>query len=97
MPAQADRSDGPDLVKEHTSTFLSTLSMLAVAGGLGWGLWPYLAAWSLCIGGALLGLLVAVADQMRKPSEAVAAPAVARTAPPGPSDPGNLHVGGVGA
>lgn len=97
-PSGADVADGPDLVKEHASTLLSTLSMLAVVIGLGWGLWPYLGPWSLCIAGVLLGLIVSITDQMRKPP-ADPPPADAPQKPklPGPSDPGTLHVGGAGA
>ncbi len=91
--------DGPERVKDHVSTMLSTVSMLAVSGGLGWGLWPHLGPWSIAIAGVLLGILVAGADAARAPKPAPMAPPepVKRPTVPGPSDPGRLHAKGPGA
>lgn len=85
-----------DAMKERISTWLSTLAILAMAGGLGWGLWPHLHAWCLPIAGAALALMVLWADLARRPPEAKPEPVLEEPPPPGPTDPGRVHVRGPG-
>jgi membrane protein YdbS with pleckstrin-like domain len=85
----------PDLMKEHLSTWLSSAAILAVAAGVTWGLWQFLGPWSLCIGGVVLALLVAIADVLREPAQSPPpAEPTGKPQPPGPTDPGNVHVSG---
>lgn len=89
----------PELTKEHISTVLSTVAILAIVVGLTWGLWPRLGPWSLMIGGGLLAVLVVLSDTARRPIAAAdpgpAGPA--KPTVPGPSDPGNMHAKGPGS
>lgn len=90
--------DGPaERVKEHVGTALSTAAMLAVSGGVGWGLFAVLGPWAVAIGGAVLGVLVMISDAARAPKPLPEAEPDRRpVALPGPTDPGNVHANGPG-
>ena len=96
-------TDPPEVaatMKERISTLLSTVAMLAMAGGVGWGLWPHLGPWAVAIAGLLLALMVSFADHARKTpdvDEAEPPPKPSKPVPPGPTDPGNLHTKGPGS
>jgi len=86
-------------LKEVVSTLLSAGAMVAVAGGVGWGLWPWLGPFAVAVGGLLLTVFVVIADAGRRPRpETVERSRSYRDSPvPGPSAPGKLHAKGPGA
>jgi hypothetical protein len=92
----------PTVESTDTSTHYVTLALdavaaLAVAAGVGWGLWPYLGPFAVAIGGVLLGLIVYLAEVIREPHPDLpepASPPEPPRVPPGPRDPGPLHVSG---
>jgi len=101
LPVEVPDDRDPERTKEHVSTVLSTVAILAIVVGLTWGLWPHIGPWSLCAGGVALAVLVTIADSARKPD---ALPAVepdpepvTKPLVPGPTDAGNLHAKGPGA
>jgi hypothetical protein len=94
---EADDDHPAELVKEHASTLLSNVAVVAVAVGVGWGLWPHVGPWALCAAGLTLAALIGVADWLRRPRPLPEAPGEAQPQPPGPSDPGRLHTRGPGA
>jgi hypothetical protein len=82
----------PTSLNDRVTTFLDALAMLAVAVGVGGAVYPAPFGWPLAVGGVVLGVLslaTQLAHRERKPR-----PRKVTTAPPGPSDPGNLHVMG---
>jgi hypothetical protein len=87
-----------ETVKEHVSTLLSNVAILAMVVGLTWGLWSHLGPWALCAGGFALAVLVSVTDFARRPQLLPEAePAPPPKGPPGPTSAGNLHTKGPGA
>jgi hypothetical protein len=91
----------PDLaaeaLKERLSTWLSTVAIGLFVTGLVLGCWPHWGAWSLCVGGATLGISVAYADAARAPKPVKLPPTPDKPSPPGPTSAGNLHTKGPGA
>lgn len=87
----------PERVKEHVGTLLDSLAMLAIGGGVAWGLWPYLAAFAIAVGGVALAAMNAAASLLREPApepEQLEPPTLLPTPLPGPEDEGTLHVSG---
>lgn len=85
-----------EALKDRISTWLSTVALVAMAGGVGWGVWPWLGPFAVAVGGGLLALFVVMADAGRKPV-AVTAERPGRGPVPGPTDAGMMHAKGPGA
>lgn len=83
-------------LNDVTTTLLDTLAILAVAAGIVFAVHPQL-GWgaALMLAGVALGAMsmaVQVAHRDRPPVHPKAAPR--RAAPPGPEDPGPVHISG---
>lgn len=85
-----------ELLKEHVSTWLSVVAMLAMSGGVGWGLWARFGPYALFFGGALLATFVMISDAGRRPKPLHVAAPERKAEVPGPSSAGNLHAKGPG-
>jgi len=96
LPADLTVEYGPETIKEYVSTALDVAALIAVCGGVGWGLWPYLGPWAVVIAGVLLSLINLVAGAARQPKTLppVVEDDPTPEPPPGPQHPGNLHVSG---
>lgn len=94
MNVEADIDQRAEGLKETLSTLLDVAAMLAVAGGVGWGLWAVIGPWAVSVGGVLLFGMSALSSATRRPPEA--APQVVEEPEilPGPAHPGTLHVVG---
>jgi hypothetical protein len=81
-----------DRLNRVVSTLLDTLAGLAIAGGLGAGLFRWLGWFGWSIAGVVLLLFSVIATAMRTPRALPAAPPAAM--PPGPEDAGVVHMRG---
>ncbi len=80
-------------LQDVMGSLMDVAGMAAIAGGTGWGLWPWLGPFALIPAGLILIFLSAIAAGMRNRPDP--APEAKRSAPlPGPAHPGNVHVGG---
>jgi hypothetical protein len=61
-----EKTDAPDL-RERITDLLDVLGLLAVAAGVGGGLWPRIGWWALVVAGALLLVGVQVAEMVGRP------------------------------
>ena len=85
--------DGVRRINQITTTFLDTLAVLLLAAGACWTLWVMVSpGLGLAAAGALIGLFSLLAQ--RQATVKRVPPAAADAVPPGPADPGNLHVMG---
>jgi hypothetical protein len=85
-------------LKERLSTLIDVAGVLAIAAGIGWGLFPVVGPYAVAIGGVIVIVLNLVAGLLRRPPalpEVPVSPAPPGRPAPGPTDPGNLHVSGV--
>src|SRR4051812_8369676 len=87
--------DYVETTTRRASVWLDVVAMLAVAAGVAWGLWPWLGPFAIAIGGVLLALIVYVSDAINEPHPGIPAAVDSPQPPPGPADPGNLHVSGA--
>lgn len=80
-------------LNDRVTTFLDALAMLAVAAGVGLGVYGARFGWPTALAGAVLGALslgAQVLHRDRRPRQRK----LKAVPPPGPSDPGNVHVMG---
>jgi hypothetical protein len=79
----------------RVSLVLDAVAVLAVAAGVAWGLWRWLGPFSLAVGGVVVGVLVHLSEEVRKPRPLRQPGRRAGSGPPpGPTHPGTLHVSG---
>lgn len=95
-PSGFELADADEQIKERLSTMLDTLGILALAIGSAWGLFSVVGPYAVAIGGVIVIGLNTIAGYARRPRQAepVAPVSPSPALPPGPHDPGNLHVSG---
>ena len=94
--SEADIDQGAERFKETLSTLIDVVAMVAVAAGVGWGLWSRIGPWSVAAAGLLL-FGMSVASSMVRQSSTPAPPVVEAVDAdflPGPEHPGTVHVVG---
>jgi hypothetical protein len=52
---------------DRVSVVLDAVAVLGMAGGVGWGLWPWLGPFAVAVAGVLLSLLVFASSVLREP------------------------------
>lgn len=82
-----------DRFNRVVSTLLDTLAGLAIAGGIGAGLFRWLGWFALSVAGVVLVLFSVGATAMRMPLPPKPLPPA--PAPPGPESPGVVHMKGT--
>lgn len=82
-------------LQDVLGSLVDVIGMVAVAAGVGWGLWEWIGPFALIPAGLMLITLSAFAAALRnRPEpEPEEKPRVAPP-PPGPEHPGRLHVSG---